>query len=71
MKLEHYIKQNKTSQEAIAARLRANGVRATQGLVSQWIRGETRITLQAAVEIERITAGAVSVYEWLPDRAAA
>lgn len=71
MKLDHYLKQQKTSQSAIAKSLRDRGLRVTQGLVSQWIRGETRITLQAAVEIERLTGGKVSVYDWLPETAAA
>lgn len=32
----------------------------TQGLVGQWLRGVTRITLHYALEIERATEGAVT-----------
>ena len=71
MKLEQYIKQTGTSQREIAEQLASRGVRASQGLVSQWINGVTRITLQAAVELEQITRGAVTVYDWLPEDKAA
>lgn len=70
MKLDQYIKQHKTSQKAIAAELKARGLRVNQSLVSQWIRGDTRITLRAAVELEKVTGGKVTVYEWLSDKAA-
>lgn len=33
---------------------------ASQGLVSQWVRGVTRITLDYALQIERVTKGAVT-----------
>lgn len=71
MNLKTYIKQTGTSQKKIALALTSRGVRTSQGLVSQWINGDTRITLQAAVELEAITNGAVSVYDWLPAKAAA
>jgi hypothetical protein len=32
----------------------------TQGQVSQWLRGQSRITLQYALEIGRVTGGAVT-----------
>lgn len=71
MKLKNYLKQTGTSQREIAEKLAARGVRVSQGLVSQWINGETRITLQAAVELEQITSGSVTVYDWVTETQAA
>ncbi len=47
---------------------------ASQGLVSQWVRGITRVTLDYALQIERTTGGAVTpqdcadMYKGVPTR---
>lgn len=37
--------------------------RASQGLVSQWARGVTRVTLDYALQIERLTNGAITPFD--------
>ncbi len=58
MRLDDYLKEAKLSQEAFSLKFQP---RVTQGLVSQWIRGKTRISLDQAIHIRTITNGAVSV----------
>jgi DNA-binding transcriptional regulator YdaS (Cro superfamily) len=60
MTLQEYL--NTTTQAAFAERL---GV--TQGLVSQWLTGETKLTAERAVQIEEVTAGEVSRSDLRPD----
>lgn len=60
MTLTDFLK--KTTQQALASQL---GV--TQGLVSQWVRGETQITAERALEIEAATGGQVTRQELRPD----
>lgn len=56
MHLEEHLKETKQSQGEFGKRLTPP---ASQGLVSQWVRGITRITLNYALQIERETGGAV------------
>lgn len=57
MHLENFLKESGQSQGAFGAKLVPP---ASQGLVSQWVRGVTRITLDYALQIDRETAGQVS-----------
>lgn len=57
MQLQSYLKEIKQSQDEFGQKLVPM---ASQGLISQWIRGKTRITLDYALQIESLTAGAVS-----------
>lgn len=57
MDLTQYRKNKKVSQAAFGALLTPP---ASQGLVSQWERGETRITLDYAVQIDHVTSHEVS-----------
>ena len=57
MHLETYLKETGQSQAAFGAKLNPP---ASQGLVSQWIRGVTRITLHYSIEIVRESEGVVS-----------
>ncbi|WP_089401620.1 hypothetical protein [Noviherbaspirillum humi] len=56
MHLEEHLKQTGQTQGDFGKRLIPP---ASQGLVSQWIRGVTRVTLHYAVQIEDLTGGAV------------
>jgi len=56
MDLNGYLKEKGVTQAAFAAMFEPP---VTQGLVSQWLRGETRMTLDQALQAARITAGAV------------
>ncbi|QEL64752.1 hypothetical protein OTERR_12760 [Oryzomicrobium terrae] len=58
MRLDEYLAQNKLSQAEFGEKLHPS---VTQGLVSQWCRGDTRITLDNAIQIEELTAGQVTV----------
>lgn len=60
MKLHKYIKT--TTQAEFASRLNV-----TQGLISQWIVGKTRVTAERAIQIEKVTNGIVSRAELRPD----
>lgn len=62
MNLKTYLRKTRTTQQAFADAL---GV--SQGLVSQWIKGVTRITGEQAVEIEDKTGGQVTREELRPD----
>lgn len=57
MHLEEHLKEIKQSQGDFGKRLFPP---ASQGLVSQWVRGVTRVTLDYALQIDRETGGAVS-----------
>jgi len=57
MHLDEYLKEASQSQKEFGDQLHPP---ASQGLVSQWIRGITRITLDYALQIERSTAGRVT-----------
>jgi len=61
-KLAAYLDDEKLSQEAFAKTL---GV--SQGLVHQWLRLETKITAERAVQIEAATNGKLSRYDCRPD----
>ncbi|MBN9356203.1 helix-turn-helix transcriptional regulator [Herbaspirillum huttiense] len=57
MQLHSYLKQAGLSQGEFGQKLSPV---ASQGLVSQWIRGKTRITLDYALQIADATEGQVS-----------
>lgn len=57
MHLDEYLKEASQSQSEFGSVLCPP---ASQGLVSQWIRGITRITLDYALQIERVTQGRVT-----------
>jgi DNA-binding transcriptional regulator YdaS (Cro superfamily) len=57
MHLEKHLKETSQSQGAFGQRLVPP---ASQGLVSQWVRGVTRITLDYALQINRESNGAVT-----------
>jgi DNA-binding transcriptional regulator YdaS (Cro superfamily) len=57
----------KLTQAEFAAFLTTAGSQATQGLVSQWERGDVVITAERAVEIERATGGQITRSELRPD----
>ncbi|MCO1396393.1 helix-turn-helix domain-containing protein [Burkholderia cenocepacia] len=57
MRLDDYLKEKKLSQAAFAALLTPP---VTQSLVSQWIRGTVRVTLDQALQVEKLTAGDVT-----------
>jgi transcriptional regulator with XRE-family HTH domain len=60
MNLTDYLQT--TTQAEFAKRL---GV--TQGLVTHWVNGRTRITAERAVQIEQVTDGQVTRHELRPD----
>lgn len=57
MNISSYLKNTGSSQASFGAQLMPQ---ASQALVSQWVRGVTRITLDYALQIERVTQGTVS-----------
>ena len=61
MNLGEYIEKN-GGQTEIAQKL---GV--TQGLISQWLKGKTRVTPERAKQIELVTGGVVTRQELRPD----
>lgn len=65
MQLAPYLKEKKITQAAFGEMLDPP---VTQALVSQWIRGQTQVTLSYALQIERQSNGAVTCKDWLPPR---
>lgn len=57
MHLDEHLKESGQSQTEFGADLKPP---ASQALVSQWIRGITRVTLDYALQIERVTRGRVT-----------
>lgn len=57
MQLQQFLTEERLSQSGFGAML-APG--ASQGLVSQWISGKTRITLSYAMQIQSISKGKVT-----------
>lgn len=57
MHLEDHLREARQSQASFGAELNPP---ASQALVSQWIRGVTRVTLSYALEIERASEGKVT-----------
>lgn len=57
MRLDSFLKENKLSQREFGQRLVPA---VTQGLMSQWIKGKTRITLDYALQISDLSGGRVS-----------
>lgn len=61
MNLRAYLEKN-GGQTAFAKKLKVS-----QGLVWQWLNGETRITAERAVQIEAVTDGLITRNELRPD----
>jgi len=57
MKLNEFLDVKSLSQSDFGALLKPP---VSQGLVSQWINGTTRVTLERAIEIEDLSAGDVT-----------
>lgn len=57
MHLNQYLIESRQSQEDFGKRLNPP---VSQGLVSQWIRGVTRITLLQALQIKKLTRNKVT-----------
>ena len=57
-----YLKRTGLSQRQFAELLNCS-----QSLVSQWITGETRMTAERALEIERVTSGKIKRQQLLPE----
>jgi len=57
MHLDEHLKNTGQRQSDFGASLHPP---ATQALVSQWVRGVTRVTLAYALQIERVTQGQVT-----------
>lgn len=57
MQLQSYLKETGQSQGEFGQKLQPP---ASQGLVSQWIRRKTRITLNYALQIEAASGGQVT-----------
>lgn len=57
MRIDDYLRQNGLTQSAFAAKFDPP---VSQGLVSQWLKGKTRITLDQALQISRLTGGQVT-----------
>jgi DNA-binding transcriptional regulator YdaS (Cro superfamily) len=57
MQLQSYLKETGQSQDEFGQKLVP---KASQGLISQWIRGKTRITLDYALQIATASSGAVT-----------
>lgn len=57
MTLDEYLIKTKTSQGEFGSNLKPP---VSQGLISQWTRGVTRITLEYALQIEELTTGDVT-----------
>lgn len=62
MNIAAYLEQHSISQKAFGER-----IGASQGLVWQWINGQTRITVKYAKRIVRETAGQVTAHDCMPD----
>lgn len=67
MDIPTYRKEKGLSQAAFAALLTKSGSPATQSLVSQWESGDTSITADRAVQIEKATRKLVSRSDLRPD----
>lgn len=65
MDLKSWLSETGTSQAEFAEKVKAATGRCSQALVSQWLRGVTRITRDQAVAIEAATGGAVTKEEAL------
>lgn len=57
MRLHEFLKESGLSQSDFGLELHPP---ASQALISQWVRGVTRVTLSYALQIERKTAGKVT-----------
>lgn len=62
MKLATYLKKHDLTQEEFA-----KGLGVSQGLIWQWLNGETEITAERVKEIVRSTGGEVTPYDLRPD----
>jgi DNA-binding transcriptional regulator YdaS (Cro superfamily) len=60
MKLDQWLEKKGKTQKDFAESFDPP---VSQGLVSQWVNGETRITLPKALEIVRLTKGEVTAQD--------
>jgi len=60
--LDDYLDKNGITQRQFAER-----IGCSQGLISQWLSGETKMTGLWAVKIERVTRAAVRRQDLLPE----
>lgn len=60
-KLATYLKEHSLTQKRFAA-----SVRVKQATISRVMGGQIRPSLELAVKIERVTAGAVPAASWVP-----
>lgn len=60
MRLDEYREKHNLSQEDFAKKLDPS---VSQGLVSQWERGVTAISLATAVQIQSLTGSEVTVHD--------
>lgn len=67
MDIPTYRKEKGLSQAAFAALLTETGAPATQSLVSQWENGETSISAERAVQIEKATKRLIARADLRPD----
>lgn len=66
MDLQTWLKQTKTTQDALAKRMSAIGRPVTQGAISQWF-AKGRIPAERVPQIVEATGGAVTEYDLRPD----
>lgn len=62
MDIRTYLEKNEISQKQFGKKLSV-----TQGAVWQWLSGETRVTAERALEIEKVTSGEVTRHDLRPD----
>jgi DNA-binding transcriptional regulator YdaS (Cro superfamily) len=60
MRLDEYMREQKLGQASLGAKLNPP---VTQGAISQWMRGEVRVRLDYALQIEALTGGRVTPKE--------
>ena len=62
MNLQAYLAKHGLTQEEFG-----KSIKASQGLVWQWLNGRIRVKAERAREIERVTGGEVTAHELRPD----
>lgn len=67
MDIPTYRKTKGVSQATFAAALTEAGSPATQGLISQWERGEVLVPAERIATISRVTGGLVTGHDLRPD----
>lgn len=65
--LREWRKENNVTQQGLAAMIAAVDGHASQGLITRWETGLTKVSAERAMEVERATAGGVSRSTLRPD----